>query len=163
MTISSDHPVLKLVAELRQNVSQLKERYPDRHFTLDGHLVGSIGEVLAAETYGLELLPASSPTHDALAPDGCAVQIKLTQRTGVGLSSEPDHLLVHKLHDDGRYEEVYNGPGGPVWQWCGPRIQKNGQARISLTRLKALMAANDPATRIPPLDEGSARTTRSHR
>ena len=50
-----------------------------RHFTPDGHLVGSIGEVLVASYYGLELLPASSQTHDAKSDSGKMVQIKATQ------------------------------------------------------------------------------------
>lgn len=140
MAPKTHHPVIQIVAQLRELVGQLGELYPGRRFTLDGHLVGSIGEVLAAEQYGLVLLPASHKTHDAEAPDGRMVQIKLTQRSGVGLSSCPEHLLVHKLHSDGRHEEIYNGPGEPVWEWCAPRVQKNGQAMISLTRLRNLMA-----------------------
>ena len=36
-------------------VSELEAEFPGRHFTLDGHLVGSIGEVMAAYYYGIEL------------------------------------------------------------------------------------------------------------
>jgi len=43
---------------------------PGRKFMLDDHLVGSIGEVLAAYHYGLELLPTSAQWHDATARDG---------------------------------------------------------------------------------------------
>ena len=134
------HPVIDIVAQLRRLVTELSDLYPGRRFTLDGHLVGSIGEVLAAERYGLELLTASHKTHDAVAADGRMVQIKLTQRSSVGLSSCPEYLLVHKLHPDGRHEEVYNGPGEPVWAWCGPRMQKNGQGQVSLSRLRGMMA-----------------------
>jgi len=76
------------------------------------------------------------------------VQIKLTQRSSVGLSSCPDYLLVHKLHPDGRHEEIYNGPGDPVWDWCASRVQKNGQARVSLTRLRAMMESVDEKQRV---------------
>ena len=64
------HPVIDIVAQLRQLVTELSDLYPGRRFTLDGHLVGSIGEVLAAERYGLELLTASHKTHDAVTADG---------------------------------------------------------------------------------------------
>jgi len=149
VSTTTKHPVLELVLDLRQSVESLSALYPDRRFTLDGHLVGSIGEVLAAEQYSLQLLPASTKTHDALAPDGRQVQIKLTQRNGVGLSSCPEHLLVHKLHDDNSYKEIYNGPGKPVWAWCRNRMQKNGQARISLSRLRSLMTETDPKLMLP--------------
>jgi hypothetical protein len=42
--MSSNHPIIDIVAQLRQLVTQLTDMYPDRRFTLDGHLVGSIGE-----------------------------------------------------------------------------------------------------------------------
>ena len=36
-------------------VAELEAEFPGRHFTLDGHLIGSIGEVMAAYYYGIEL------------------------------------------------------------------------------------------------------------
>ena len=153
MPIPKKHPIQDLITQLRAIVAELEARYPGRRFTLDGHLVGSIGEVLAAEAYDLELHPSSYKTHDALAPDGRQVQIKLTQRKAIGISSDPEHLLVHKLHPDGRHEEIYNGPGAPVWEYARSRIQKNGQAQISLSRLRTLMAQVAPELRLPTLNE----------
>ena len=51
-------------------VNDLETAYPGRRFTLDGHMIGSIGEVIAAEAFGLNLLPNSTPEHDAIAYDG---------------------------------------------------------------------------------------------
>lgn len=39
---------------------------PGRHFTLDGHMVGSIGECLVADAYKLESLTASNKGFDAI-------------------------------------------------------------------------------------------------
>jgi hypothetical protein len=50
----------------------------ERKFTLDGHLVGSIGEVVAACAFGLTLYPSGTDTHDGESEDGRRVQIKLT-------------------------------------------------------------------------------------
>ena len=50
--------------------AELERLFPGRKFTLDGHLVGSIGEVVAAYMFGLDLNPASTPGFDAVAPDG---------------------------------------------------------------------------------------------
>ena len=36
------------VRQLISIVSELEEDFPGRHFTLDGYLVGSIGEVMAS-------------------------------------------------------------------------------------------------------------------
>jgi len=119
-------------------VGELEGLFPGRKFTPDGHLVGSIGEVLAAHLYDLELLPASAERHDAKAPDGRLVQIKATQAKSVGLRSEPDHLIVLKLNQDGSTNEVYNGPGAPAWHQAG-KMQKNGQRSIGLSRLRLIM------------------------
>ena len=122
--------------QLLYKISQdLETLFPGRHYTPDGHMIGSIGEALAASFYGLDLFTASEETHDAKAPDGRLVQIKAIQR--VSLSSEPEWLLVLKIHRDGTFSEEYNGPGALVWTHCG-KMQKNGQRPISLTMLHQL-------------------------
>lgn len=128
-----------LVQELYALVRTLEAHFPGRKFTPDGHLVGSLGEVLAAYHYGLELYPASTEGHDGCCPEGRRVQVKATQRSQVGLSCEPEHLLVLKLWEDGTVTEVYNGPGSLAWGRAGP-MQKNGHRPITLSRLRALMA-----------------------
>jgi hypothetical protein len=55
-------------------VSELETMF-GRHFTPDGHMVGSIGEVLAAFHYELELYTASAVTHDVISKSGTEVQI----------------------------------------------------------------------------------------
>jgi hypothetical protein len=65
-----------LISQLYAVVASLEEEFEGRKFTPDGHLVGSIGEVVAAYAFNLKLLPASNATHDAEAPDGTLVQIK---------------------------------------------------------------------------------------
>lgn len=122
---------------LYQTARELEQLFPGRHYTPDGHMIGSIGEALAASCYGLELFPASEKTHDAKASDGRLVQIKATQINRVAISSEPEWLLVLKIHEDGTFSEKYNGPGKPVWENCG-KMQKNGQRTISLSKLKML-------------------------
>lgn len=131
----------ELVAQKIQmlySISQeLEELFPGRHYTPDGHMIGSIGEALAASFYGLDLFTASEETHDAKAPDGRLVQIKATQIQRVALSSKPEWLLVLKIHGDGTFSEEYNGPGALAWAHCG-KMQKNGQRPISLTTLHQL-------------------------
>lgn len=50
--------VRQQVQKLVEIVAELEKEFPGRHFTLDGHLVGSIGEVMAAYYYGIELYTA---------------------------------------------------------------------------------------------------------
>lgn len=42
------------VQKLIDIIRQLEWEFPCRHFTLDGHLFGSIGEVMAGYYYGIE-------------------------------------------------------------------------------------------------------------
>ena len=141
-----------IINELYELTTRLEKMYPGRHFTPDGHLVGSIGEVFAAERYGISLFTAGCETHDGEAPDGRLVQIKATQRCSVGISEKPDYLLVFSIDNEGRLSEVYNGPGKPVWElFTGKRRPKNGQYQVSLSRLRVLSEDVLPEDRIPTL------------
>ncbi len=141
-----------IINELYALTARLEKMYPGRHFTPDGHLVGSIGEVFAAERYGISLFTAGCETHDGKAPDGRLVQIKATQRRSVGISEKPDYLLVFSIDDEGRLSEVYNGSGLPVWQlFSGKKRPKNGQYQVSLTRLRELNERVSSRDRIPVL------------
>ena len=126
---------------------ELEEAFPGRRFTPDGHTIGSIGEVIAEEAYGLTLLKNSAETHDALTADGKLVQIKATQVDRVALSSEPDYLIVMKLDWNGEWEEIYNGVGNRAWKNAG-KPAKTGQKQITLTRLRRLMKEVSPEERI---------------
>lgn len=129
--------VAQKIKMLYRITQELEALFPGRHYTPDGHMIGSIGEALAASYYGLELFPASEEIHDAKAADGRLIQIKATQVNLVSISSEPEWLLVLKIHKDGAFSEKYNGPGKLAWVHCG-KMQKNGQRQISLTKLQEL-------------------------
>ena len=129
----------EIIRELYKITAELEEKYPGRRFTPDGHLIGSIGEVYAAEKYGLTLLETGSEKHDARSSDGRLIQIKITQTDRVSIYSEPDYLIVMKMEHDGTIEEVYNGRGSAPWESAG-KLQKNGQRSISLKKLISLNA-----------------------
>ena len=129
------------IKELYGLVHRLEKAYPGRHFTPDGHLVGSLGEVYAAEHYALSLFEASYPVHDAVTSDGRMVQIKATQGSRIALNECPDYLIVLRIDSEGEFEEVYNGPGGMVWDLVKDRKRPaNGQYQVALSKLKRLNA-----------------------
>ena len=131
--------VTRLLDDLYTASDGLERLFPGRKFTLDGHLVGSIGEVVAAYIFDLDLNPASTLGHDATAPDGRNVEIKLTQGRGVAIRHKPEHLIVLHRPKGGPIRIVFNGPGELVWDACG-KMQKNGQRPISLARLSQIAA-----------------------
>ncbi|WP_350298556.1 DUF6998 domain-containing protein [Pseudomonas putida] len=55
--------------------SQLQSAYPGKAFTLDGRLVGDIGEVVASLAYKLTLNEGLTKHHDAVCDEGRNVQI----------------------------------------------------------------------------------------
>lgn len=133
------------IKELFRITRQLESEYEryGRKFTVDGHLIGSIGEVIVAEEFGLELLKNSTPYVDAVAKDHREVQIKATQIDRVSFSKGlnhriPQHVIVIHIGSDGEWDLVYNGPGRIVYDNLGKR-RSNGQAQISLNKLKELM------------------------
>ena len=130
--------ITEIIRDLFETVRELEQRYPGRKFSIDGHLLGSLGEVIAAEYYGLTLLPNSYEKHDAKDKQGRMVQIKATQINRIAISSEPDYLIVIQITPDGNWSEIYNGTGSRVWNNAG-KMQKNGQRPISIAKLKLLM------------------------
>lgn len=137
--MSTRIPLPPPVAAIYKAVAELEARYPTRKFTPDGHLVGSIGEVVAAEALGLNLYSMSHAGHDACDGDGKGVQIKMTAGNSVAMYSECVRLVVLRIVPPEEAEIVYDGPGAPVWAIAG-NLQKNGQRSVRLSKLRALAA-----------------------
>ena len=138
----TDKPPLRIklpapVADIYRAVAELERLYPGCKFTPDGHLVGSIGEGIAAEHFGLKLHGMSKPGHDAVDADGNEVQIKLTAGNSVSMFAGCERLIVLQIVSPEEAEIVYDGPGAPVWAAAGS-MQKNEQRKISLARLRAI-------------------------
>jgi hypothetical protein len=104
------------VADIYRAVADLEKLYPGRKFTPDGHLVGSIGEVIAAEHFGLTLYGMSKTGHDAFDANG-DVQIKLTAGNSVSMFTDCARLIVLRIVSPKQAEIVYDGPGTPACGW----------------------------------------------
>lgn len=131
--LSLPRPVAKLYAA----VAELEENYKGRKFTLDGHLLGSIGEVLAETALKMRLLKMSAPVHDAVCDDRGDVQIKITAKRTIGLRHPCNHLIIFRVVSPQEAEIFYDGPGKIVWENAGPK-QSNGQRSISLKKIEGL-------------------------
>jgi hypothetical protein len=106
------------IKQLLAITQKLKDKYVhlNKNFSLDGKLVGDIGEVLAAEKYGLKLLGENAEIYDAeeLAT-GRMVQIKSSFKGNSyfphGENRIPDYFLSIVINEDGEISELFNGPG----------------------------------------------------
>ena len=134
-----------LIGDLLKTTQRLNKLFHGRPFTPDGHLVGSIGEVVAEYIYDLSLEPCSTPQIDARTKDGITVQVKLTGETGqtyafrwppASNGEVPHMLLCLKLTQHG-FRQIYNGtfPNALLDEKVP---QKNGQVRLSIATLQAL-------------------------
>jgi len=133
-----------------QGIKQLEQAFPNRAFTIDGRLVGDIGEVIAALEYDLVLHGTSQPTHDADTVSGRQVQIKATFKESLTFRRVPDYYLGFKLYEDGRYEEVFNGPGQLIYERYAGR-KGIGETLLSfpIGELRKLSAQVPDNERIP--------------
>ncbi len=142
------------VQKMIEIVAELEMEFPGRHFTLDGHLIGSIGEVMAAYYYGSELFKASTERHDGIVNDR-EVQIKITQQDNVVIHAEPDYLIVLYLTKKGDVYEVYNGPGKLAWESAGKMDRRNNRhMRVNkLLEINDRVSVEDHIEQIKPIEK----------
>ena len=105
-------PLPEPVARIYKATAELEALYPSRKFTPDGHLVGSIGEVIAAEALGLTLYPMSKPGHDAFDANG-DVQIKLTAGKSIACTHVAFASLCSGSYRRKRLRSFTTGPVNP--------------------------------------------------
>jgi hypothetical protein len=92
--------------------------------------------VIAAEHFGLTLYGMSRTGHDGFDADG-DIQIKLTAGTSIGMFADCVRLIVLRIVSPREAEIVYDGSGSLAWAAAGS-MQKNGQRKISLNKLRAI-------------------------
>lgn len=107
---------MKEIKQLFAITKQLREKYKKhkKQFTLDGKLVGDIGEVLAAEKYGIELYKENEEVHDGFEiTTDREVQIKSSFKGYFYFPYDhvPKYYLCSIIDEDGNLHEVYNGTG----------------------------------------------------
>lgn len=142
------------VQKMIEIVAELEAEFPGRHFTLDGHLVGSIGEVMAAYYYGIDLFKASTERHDGIVNDR-KVQIKITQQDNVVIHAEPDYLIVLYLTKKGDVYEVYNGPGKLAWK-SASKLDSHNNRHMRVNKLLELndqVSIEDHIKQIKPIEK----------
>lgn len=123
--------------------NRLRDHYKSANleFTLDGNLIGDIGEAVAAELFGLKLSARNGTGVDGHAPDGRSVQVKSTG-TNRGpafrmVDTRADHLIFMSFDlDNLRGEVVYNGPEDIAIKVLPAAW--TGQMTISMTRIRLL-------------------------
>lgn len=133
-------------------VEKLCAAYPKKKFTLDGRLVGDIGEVLVEDAYDLDLFADMKKHHDGECSDGRLVQIKATMKKSLTFPAGhiPNYYLGVQIHSDGTFTEIFNGPGAIAWKAVkGRAAPKNNLFSVQITTLKRLQTEVAEADKIP--------------
>ena len=152
--------------QLLRVVGRLRATYDGKQFTLDGRLVGDIGEVLAAETYDLALLDGLQWHYDARDRNGRRVQIKATMKRALTFPADhvPDYYLGIVIKPDGSFEEVFNGPGRIAFEAVKHRVRpKTSLHSIPIKRLQELQSRVRRDQRIPFRTARAAKVTKRRR
>lgn len=113
------------VAKLHEAMNTLKQEFPSKKdgFTLDGRLVGDIGEVVAEHLFQIRLYEGLMKYYDAeaLYDERIRIQIKATFKKSLTYNHNPDYYIGIKLYEDGTFKVVYNGPGRYIKPHYGHR------------------------------------------
>ena len=140
------------IQQLLAVTNSLKEKYKhhNKSFTLDGKLVGDIGEVLVAEYYGLTLYGDNTPTHDGFVTrdESKQVQIKASFNNyfyfSKDLNNIPKYFIAVLLKEDGTFDEIFNGKGLFIYEKMLCDLPKERKHNYRLTVKKLLELNNHP-------------------
>jgi hypothetical protein len=95
-------------------IRQLKAALPTKEFTIDGRLVGDIGEAIVQRDYDLKLYDGLEKDYDGETPCGKKVQIKATFKDSLTFKKVSDYYIGIKIFENGEYIEIFNGPGSII-------------------------------------------------
>jgi len=116
----------------------LKTLAPEFKWAGLGNLLGSFGELVAIDRYGLTKSKSGAAEYDALTSDGKRVQIKTNYSAKqIGFRGEADLMLVIKVNDDGSWEEVYYGGFNEVKEQSRYSARDN-KHMIAISKLQSL-------------------------
>ncbi|MGJ8594081.1 MAG: DUF6998 domain-containing protein [Aquaticitalea sp.] len=120
---------MKEIKHLLAITESLKKQYEGRlNFSLDGRLVGDIGEALASEKFDLELYSQNAQVYDGeQRGTNKKVQIKSSMKYNFSypFGKDLDHYLAVHIEPSGELEVIYNGPGKPIHDYLKKKKRKS--------------------------------------
>lgn len=133
-----------VLIELLSSVKKLETHYSkhNKKFTLDGRLLGDIGEILCGEMYDISLYTSIKRNYDA-AYKSKGVQIKATMKGNIGFPTTniPDYFLAIRINKDGSFDELYNGSGKFLYDKMNLKERKTKE-RLCVLSLNQLIEIN---------------------
>lgn len=81
MKMAKHKVIQKALKAIFDAINDLQKEVPRKEFTIDGRLVGDIGEAIAQRDYDLTLFDKLAKGHDAVTSDGEKSKSKQRSRT----------------------------------------------------------------------------------
>jgi hypothetical protein len=103
---------------------------PDLRFTLDGRLIGDIGEFLATGAYGIKLQKTQQQGFDGIDSEGRQVEIKTTRLNSIAFRKIADRVICIKLHGDTHWEVIFDGEGKRIAEHFPKTAFKSGNNEV---------------------------------
>jgi len=97
------------------------------NFSLDGKLVGDIGEALVSEKFDIDLYSENAHVYDGeQRSTKKKVQIKASMAYNFSypFDKDLDHYIAVHIEPTGELEVLYNGPGKPINDFLKSRKRK---------------------------------------
>lgn len=147
--------VSEIIRNLLAETKRLQDlfKHANKKFTLDGRLVGDIGEVLSELKYDIKLYTDLREGYDAETPDGKKVQIKATMQNSLCFPCEtskiPDYYLGIKINPDASITEIFNGKGETIAKGINRKPTSNGLHSININSLLKLNGLVEKTDKIP--------------
>ncbi|MCS3762093.1 DUF2670 domain-containing protein [Bradyrhizobium centrosematis] len=137
-----------------RGIGILQTEFANRRFTIDGRLVGDIGEIIAAAEFDVALDEIGRAGHDGHTSDRRLVQIKATFKEKLTFGRTPELYLGFKLYPNGSHDVIFNGPGEVIFNEYRHR-QGIGARLLSfpISRLRELSATVADKDRVPSRTE----------
>ena len=127
----------QLLNRLYMICDELSEECEGRPCTPSGFCVGTPGEFLAADAFGLKLLPGNSKDFDAETTEGELVQIRTSGKgTYIPIYGGEGLLIFVKIRKT-TIQLIYGGPAINAWD-AARKPNHRGVRTISLKTLKSL-------------------------
>ena len=103
---------------LDQGVEMLREARTKKtsklKFTLDGRLIGDIGELLAVEHLGITLKEGQPAGFDGSDSNECQVEIKTTRLDSFAFRKIAERVICIKIHGASHWEVIFDGHGSLI-------------------------------------------------
>ncbi len=144
------------IQQLLDITQSLKKQYEGKlDFSLDGRLVGDIGEALVSERFDIELYGKNEHRYDGYhRSTRKKVQIKASMAYNFSYpyNFDLEHFIAVHIEPDGELEVLYNGPGKYINQFLKDRNRKSYRGiwtTITANHLRELNRSVDKTERLP--------------